>query len=276
MVPSADMPSGGPAYPLSALGVRARAKPDDHFTVLGGIYNGSPANKAGVNDSGTGFPLDGGALAIGEIQYAYPALGAMVGPDDTAPLSGTYKLGIWYDTENFADQRYDNTGASLAANSGNPALMHHGNYGIYAVADQMVWHSEDLEDRTLNFFTRIMGTPQTDRNSIDFSLNAGFTLHEPIPLRDNDTIGIGVGYADVSNRAVGLDKDTAALNPGTYTPIRSGETFIEATYQYQVMPWWQVQPDFQYVFNPGAGAVDNSGNRIGNEAIIGIRTNIAF
>lgn len=277
MAPSADMPSGGPAYPLSALGVRAKAKPDDHFTVLAGIYNGSPANKAGVNDSGTGFPLDGGVLAIGEVQYAYPALGAMVSPDDTAPLSGTYKLGFWYDSENFADQRYDNTGLSLAdfLTTGIPR-QHHGDFGIYAVADQMVWHSEELDDRTLNLFTRIMGTPQTDRNLIDFSLNAGFTLHEPIPFRDNDTFGIGVGYADVSNRAVGLDKDTASVNPGAYTPIRSGETFIEATYQYQVTPWWQVQPDFQYVFNPGAGAANDAGQRIGNEAIIGVRTNISF
>ena len=26
-----------------------------------------------------------------------------------------------------------------------------------------------------------MGTPEDDRNPIDFSLNAGLTLHEPIP-----------------------------------------------------------------------------------------------
>jgi porin len=140
----------------------------------------------------------------------------------------------------------------------------------------MVWNSDELEDRTLNVFARAMGAPQADRNLIDFSMNAGLTLHEPIPLRDSDTVGIGMGYTHVSSRAAALDQDTAIANPGTYTPIRSSETFIEATYQYQVTPWWQVQPDFQYVFNPGAGAADNSGNRIGNEAIIGIRTNIAF
>ncbi|MGB9154623.1 MAG: carbohydrate porin [Alphaproteobacteria bacterium] len=277
MLPSADMPNGGPAYPLSALGVRARGKPNDSITILGGVFNGSPANKSDVNDSGTGFPLDGGVLAIAEVQYAYPSLGGMVSADSSGELSGTYKFGVWYDSENFADQEYGTDGLSLAnpASNGNPA-MHHGDYGIYAVADQMLWASENLEDRTLNFFTRVMGTPETDRNLIDFSMNAGFTLHEPIPLRDSDTLGIGVGYADVSNRAVGFDQDTASYNPGTYTPIRSSETFVEATYQYQVLPWWQVQPDIQYVFNPGAGAVDDSGQRIKNEAIIGLRTNISF
>ena len=277
MVPSADLPSGGPAYPLSALGVRARARPNDSWTLLGGVFNGSPANQSGVNDSGTGFPMDGGVLAIAEVQYAYPSLGSMVSADSSNALAGTYKLGIWYDSENFADLRYGTDGLPLAslASNGNP-VMHHGDYGLYAVADQMLWHSDELEDRTFNVFARVMGTPQTDRNLVDFSMNAGVTLHEPFPLRDNDTLGLGVGYADVSSGAAGFDQDTAAANPGTYTPVRSGETFVEATYQYQVMPWWQVQPDVQYVFHPGAGAVDNNGQSIKNEAIIGIRTNISF
>ena len=37
----------------------------------------------------------------------------------------------------------------------------------------------------------------------------------------------------------------------------------------QVTPWWQIQPDIQYVFNPGAGIVNPErpdGQKIGNEA----------
>ncbi len=43
MVPSADLPGGGPAYPLSALGVRARYRPIDSVTLLTGVFNGSPS-----------------------------------------------------------------------------------------------------------------------------------------------------------------------------------------------------------------------------------------
>ncbi len=43
MVPSADLPGGGPAYPLSALGVRLRARPVDPLTFLAGVFNGSPS-----------------------------------------------------------------------------------------------------------------------------------------------------------------------------------------------------------------------------------------
>jgi porin len=280
MLPSADMPGGGPAYPLSALGVRARAKPTDQLTFMAGVFNGSPAvNNNGdsqmTNASGTGFPTNGGALMIAEMQYAYPGVGSMVSADEAAPLARVYKLGFWYDTENFPDEQFDNTGSSLALNTGAPALEHHGDYGIYAVADQMLWHSQDIDDRTLNFFTRIMGTPQADRNLVDLSLNVGLTLHEPIFGRDDDTFGIGMGYAHVSSAVTALDRAMTAL--GTYTPAQTGETFVEATYQYQVTPWWQLQPDFQYVFHPGAGTTNpNTGALIHNEAVIGLRTNILF
>jgi len=52
---------------------------------------------------------------------------------------------------------------------------------------------------------------------------------------------------------------------------------VEVTYQYQVTPWWQLQPDVQYVFNPGAGLANPAGTgKIGNEAVLGLRTNILF
>jgi porin len=65
---------------------------------------------------------------------------------------------------------------------------------------------------------------------------------------------------------------------GSFTAIRSSETFVEATYQYQMAPWWQMQPDIQYVFNPGAGIASstNTNARVGNELVLGMRTNIQF
>jgi porin len=284
-VPSYDMPGGGPAYPLSALGVRFKDRPTDSITLLGGVFNGSPVHiddsdedPQQANSSGTSFPLDGGALLIGEIQYAYPGLGAMVYPDKPQPLSGTYKLGFWYNTENFSDERFDTNGRSLAAfDTNGDARQHHGNYAIYAVMDQMIWRDPDDDDRNWNFFFRPMGTPLGDRNLIDFSMNAGFVMHEPILERDDDSFGIGVGYAHVSDRAADLDRDTGMFS-GSYYPIRSGETFVEATYQYQLTPWCQIQPDFQYVFNPGGGVPNptEQGKSIRNEAVFGLRVIIVF
>lgn len=283
MVPSVDLPGGGPAYPLSALGVRVRAHPADGITVLAGLFNGSPvADNSGDpqmrNRTGTSFPLHGGALAIAELQFAYPSLGTMIMANQTEPLGRTYKLGVWYDSERFADQRYDTAGLSLADPAGSGvARTHRGDHGVYLVADQMLWRAAGEPDQNINVFFRAMGTPQTDRNLVSFSLNAGFTFHEPFAHRDDDTFGIGMGYAKVSSQASGLDEDTGRYTDAYY-PVRGSETFVEATYQYQVTPWWQLQPDCQYVFRPGAGAQnpDQPDQTLRNELVLGLRTNLFF
>jgi porin len=283
MLPSADMPGGGPAYPLSALGVRARARATDEITVLAGVFNGSPTGNPNgdpqlTNPSGTSFPLHNGQLMIAELQYAYPSPGTMLSPDTGEPLARLYKLGAWFDTQSFADQRLDTQGLSLA----NPASLgiprtHHGDYSIYAVADQMVWRDKSDPDHNVNVFARAMGTPLGDRNLIDFSLNVGLTVHEPFPLRDGDTLGIGLGFAHVSSQASALDANTRAFSNG-FTPVRHSETFVELTYQYEVTPWLTLQPDAQYVFNPGAGIANpnDPGHTVKNELVLGLRTNILF
>ncbi len=283
MVPSADLPGGGPAYPLSALGVRARARPVDSLTFLAGVFNGSPSPSTVLdaqmaNPSGTSFPLNGGVLLIAEMQYSYPAMGTMLNADQPEPLARTYKLGVWWDSENFADQQFDNMGLSLAnpASNGLPR-NHHGDFGVYAVADQLVWVDPKESDHTISLFARFMGAPQADRNLITFSLNAGVTLHEPIRHRDNDTLGFGMGFTKVSGSASALDQATATFN-NSFVPRRTSETFLEVTYQYEVAPWWQLQPDIQYVFNPGGGVENPNdlGTTVKNELIFGLRTNILF
>lgn len=282
MVPSADLPGGGPAYPLSALGARGRVRLDDRWTALLGAFNGNPAsNRTGdsqsVNRSGTGFPLNGGALFIGELQYSYPGPNSVLYPDQPEPKARSYRVGFWYHNAGFDDLRYDTQGNSLASSaSTGVARAHRGNFSLYAVADQIVWQDPTELDRTLSAFLRVMGTPQTDRNLVDFSLNAGLVVREPILHRDDDIFGIGIGYAHVSRRAAGFDRDSAAS--GDYVPTRSGEAFIELTYQYQVAPWLQLQPDFQYVFNPGGGLADpdRPRRRIRDEAVLGLRSIIQF
>ena len=283
MLPSADMPAGGPAYPLSALGTRFAIRPVNGVTVLAGVFSATPvSNSSGdsqiQNHNGLSFPVGHGTLSIVEVQFSYPTLGSMVEPGQSEPLGWTYRIGAWYNTQQFSDQRYDDSGLSLAnpLSSGN-AQQHHGDYAVYAVADHLVWRDATDPNRTIALFARVMGTPLKDRNLIDFSLNAGMVFHSPFRYRTDDTFGIGVGEAHVSSQASAYDADNNAYN-GTTSPVRSSEKFVELTYQYQVTPWLQVQPDNQYVFNPGAGVVDpnDASRRLKNELVLGVRTNISF
>jgi len=140
----------------------------------------------------------------------------------------------------------------------------------------MVWQPDPQGPTSVGVFARVMGAP-SDRNLISFSADAGVSLKGPFTGRDNDTVGLGYGFAQVSNVAAALDRDTVAFS-GTPNPVRSSESFVELTYQYQVAPWWQVQPDIQYTFLPGGGIADpnNPGKRIGNELVLGMRTTITF
>jgi porin len=286
VLPSIDLYAGGPAYPLSSLGVRLRTQPAGPLTVLGGVFDDNPPGGPFTNDaqlrgaeaSGTRFNLNTGALLIGEVQYAanQPALENKSCTRLMCGLPGTYKLGGWYDTAAFPDQRFDAAGLSLAdpASSGI-GRMHRGNFSLYGMADQMVWRDRE-GPRAVGVFARVMGAP-ADRNLLDWSLNAGVNVKALLPGRDDDTIGVGYGWAHVSGRASDLDRDTGRLT-GTASPIRTAEHFIEVTYQCQVAPWWIVQPDLQYVFKPGAGLSNplDPSRRIGNELILGVRTTVTF
>ena len=287
-LPSTDLYAGGPAYPLSSLGVRLRAQLGGGFTALGGVFQDNPPGGPfdatnpqllGSTRWGGNFNLRTGALFIAELQYALnpPRKDTNDDGGHVAGLPGIYKLGVWIDTAPFPSQRFGNTGLSLADPAGTSVpRMLRDNFSLYAVMNQMVWRPTDDSPRSVGVFARVMGAPG-DRNLISFNANAGISLSAPLPGRDTDIAGIGFGIAKVSGSAAALDRDTAFFSGGL-VPVRGSEIFVEVTYQIQATGWWQIQPDFQYVFNPGAGIANpnNPAQKVGNEAIFGLRSVVTF
>ncbi len=280
-LPSADLPSGGPAYPLATPGVRIRYAPRDDLAVLLGLFNGDPAGPGtgspqARDASGTAFRLRDGAFVIGEAQYS------VNGGEGAAGLPGTYKLGAWYNSQPFQDQRRNSFGVSLADPANQPGTAtalgrsRRGNWSIYAVADQLVWREAGTKDQGIGVFARLMGAPG-DRNLVNFYADAGLTWKGLVPGRDSDTAGLGFGIARTSDTTSQLDSDVRVAT-GTNYPIRRHETVLELTYQTQLAPWWQVQPTFQYVFNLNGGVPNPSqpGKRLGDAAVLGLRTGVTF
>jgi porin len=267
-VPTNDLPSGGPAYPLSALGVRLHIKVNDELAVLVGLFNGDPAGP-GLGDpqkrdaSGTAFRVNDGAFALFEARYR-------PGKTDNSAI---YKIGAWFNSEKFADQHFDSNGVSLASplSNGMPRLFGN-NYSFYGIIDQPLFQADD--GTGLAIFARAMGAPG-DRNLVDFYFDTGLAYKNPFG-RDGDSVGIGFGYARISNSARSLDRDAAFS--GTAFPVRSRESVIEATYQFQVTDWWELQPDFQYITAPSGGVLNPNapGRKIGDAAVLGLRSTISF
>jgi porin len=269
-----DLPSGGPAYPLATPGARLRVQPTDAVAALLGVFNGNPAgNGTGDpqrrNASGTNFNLDSGVFVISEVQYS-------INPGDNATgLPGTYKLGSWYNSNAFTNQFLANASINAAALFANLPGIRRNDWSVYAVMDQLVFRPAGSKTAGAGIFTRVTGTPG-DRNEVNVFVDGGITYKGDFG-RDNDTMAFGFAWTRISDTARAGDAALAAYS-GNFYPIRSSESLLELTYQAQVAAWWIVQPDFQYIFNPGAGIVNpkQPTKRIGDAAILLLRTSITF
>ncbi len=96
-------------------------------------------------------------------------------------------------------------------------------------------------------------------------------LTAPFSGRENDQAGIDFGIGRVSPRVTEFDRDSSL-------PARGAEELVEVTYQAQVTGWLVVQPDLQYVNNPGGGVLhpNDPTQKLRTEIIAGARTVVTF
>ncbi|WP_375465195.1 carbohydrate porin [uncultured Methylobacterium sp.] len=276
-----NLPSGGPAYPLSTPAIRAKYEPGGGFSLQAGLYDGDPAgaNRAGddpeaqrLNRTGTNFRVHDPALIVAEAAYAYNT------EKGSVALPGTVTLGGWQHFGRFDDLRRDALGLSLAdpASTGVPRPRR-GNAGLYAILDQTLLIEPDKDDEGLSVFLRASVSP-TRSSLIAAYLDGGLAYKGLFPGREDDTLGVSAAYARLSDDARRADRDTI-LYTGTAMPRRRAETVIEATYQALIVPGVTVQPDAQYVIHPGGGIanpLDPNGRRLKNAAVLGVRATVQY
>ncbi len=242
-----------PVYPVAAPGVRLAVAPVSFLQFQVGVFGGDSGGSQDQNNHGTNFNLRSrdGALVFAEAAYLLNQ-----SPGDRG-LQGTYKLGSFVHTGSanfptFESQTREALGVGTLKNRGT-------NYGIYAVLDQDLIKSGG---RTVSSFLRIGGAPD-DANFVNFYVDGGLNLTGFVPGRQNDVAGVGVAYSSVSDE---FSRSQRALGgPGS-----SYETVVEVSYKAQLAPWWFVQPDLQYIFNPSG--VDGSHDAL----VLGVRTAVSF
>ena len=257
------LPAGGPAYPIATPGARLKLSPNESWRLLLGVFNGAPSRAA--------FALRGGALAMAEAQY----LANQADGDNGLP--GTYRLGAWFHNQGFSDLRRDNAGLSLADPfSSGIARRHAGNWGVYVMADQLLWQTGEERAQGIGVSARLLASPG-DRNVADFQANFAVTWKGALPGRDDDTLGLGVTFLRHGSAARGLDRDAAGYGGG-FTALRGNETVLEAPYQMQLASWWQLQPSVQYINRPGGGVADpfRAGRILRDAWVVGLRSAINF
>lgn len=229
-----------PVYPMAAPAVRFLIQPIPQFYFQSGVFAGTTGDQD-VNKNGVDFRLNSrdGALVFSEIGWLINQA-----PNDRG-LIGTYKLGSFVHTANFANEV---SGAGEGAD-----------FGIYGVADQELFKRDG---KVISAFVRGGGAP-ADVNVVDWYWDAGLNFSGFVPGRLQDTAGLAVARSNFSHDYSDAQV-TGGANPFTQ------ETVVEATYKIQISPWWTLQPDFQYLINP-------SGEKGSHDAtILGLRTSVVF
>ena len=246
--------------PYGTPGVRLRVDPCQYVYFQVGAYDGNPDRDHG----GTHVKLSSeeGALMYAELTLKINQSETAEGPP------GNLKIGGYYHTDDFFDMyqgsyvAFDNfvaaNGIPLPPISPGPASTHDGNYGIYFLADQMLWREvgkDDPAQQGLVGFLRAAIAPK-DRNLAQFGIDGGVVYKGLIPTRDWDTLGLAVSYLEISDDLRDAQRDINTLitsfgGPAPFTKIADYEAVIELSYKAQLTAWWTLQPSIQRVFHPG-------------------------
>lgn len=274
-----NLPSGGPAYPLSTPGVRLKVEPGKRTTFLLVLFNGDPSGPGPEspevkNRYGLNFRIQDSPLLMGELQYRYNR------EETSTGLAGVLRLGAWHHFGSFDSQRFDANRLSLAnpLSTGIPAQFR-GDTGGYGVIDQQIYRpAGGGPDSGINVFSRISASP-SDRSPIDFYLDGGIVFSGMLRGRPDDKFGATFIYSKVSSTARALDQDTIMYS-GVQQPIRDYEMTVALAYQAQILPSWTLQPEIHYILHPGGYLPDpgaaSPASAIKNATVLALRSVFRF
>lgn len=212
---AATGPNGPSIFPSTALALRARWDVTDGQRIQGAILN---ANAGVLGDpDGVDLSFDNGALLIGE----------WVQSGDVQ-----MRVGAWSYTDEQDDIRdIDSFGAPLLRRA----------HGVYAsVEGQLV----AFGDSTVSGFVRA-GTSEGHTTPYAGGWQAGLLVSSVFASRPDSTFSIGVNQGLINSRQRANDRDLGG-NPS------NGESAVEITYADKIGEHLTLQPDLQFIHNPGA------------------------
>ena len=233
-----------PTYPVTSEGIRAYAQltPVTWLQAIAVDDNPGLQNTSDQHGARFGFDRGHGVLTFLEAGYSpIPACNAQA-------TRATYKLGGYYDS-----QFHPDVSASSTA---------HGDYGFYAIADQPLYTpgSTQANPSGLSGFARF-GIAPDQRNPVVYYFDTGFNEIGLFPGRPKDTLGAAFSF-----ERLGTDVDLADGAP----VLSHHEHVIELTYLAILNDRLSLQPDLQYIINPGGFT------RAQNAFVAGMRVNVTF
>ncbi|UCD58124.1 MAG: carbohydrate porin [Candidatus Hydrogenedentota bacterium] len=168
-----------PTYPNAVWGGRLKYKPGISWYAQIGAYLVYPDFR-NPNDHGVNFgaPEGSGVLTLGEYGYIVGSYRGKPG------LPGKYKIGGYYDGEKLRDLKTNQP--------------ERGTWGIYGLAEQMVYAEDDKYDQGLSAWLALSYAPP-DRNRIEFMAAGGLSYKGIFPGRPRDALSFISSYGRYSS-----------------------------------------------------------------------------
>jgi porin len=243
--------SGVTTFPVASWGGTIKVRPQPDLYLETGAYEVNPT----LADKDNGFKLSTSG-ATGVVVPVEAGWHATLGRDK---LPGNYKIGGYYDSSDTAD-----LGDAFSPSQQTLA----GRWGLYVLADQMLWREASGSDRGLTVFG-VFVYAQPGAALIQYFWEAGLLYRGTFRGRDQDTIGLAVNQSRISSKLVSAEKAENRAIPGAAV-VQSAETDIELNYRVQVAPWLAVMPNLQLVVRP------NADKAIPTALVLGFQTGLTF
>ncbi len=236
--------NGPSVFPTTSLGVRLRVQPDPAWywqtAVLDGV-SGDPDDPGGTQVI---FGAHDGVLVASELAYLR----------ETQALSGgygKYALGAWV----YSDGLDENGTVGRAACCG-------GAYGLYGLAEQVVYRHATDPRRELALFVRL-GFADARVHQFGVYTGGGLVYTGLLSGRPEDRCGFGIAAAHTSGRFRRIRRAAGQA-------VTDAEIALELTYRAGLTAWWAVQPSLQYIVNPGTQP------GLADAVLVGLRFEVAF
>ncbi|HUO64915.1 MAG TPA: carbohydrate porin [Terriglobales bacterium] len=228
---------GVTAYPNVTWGGRVRMQPTAALSLSAGAFYSDPAlNQLTANGTEFGISSSAGYFVVGEAGYL------VNGESGAAGLPGRYRMGAYYDSNQYTFLD-------------NPGRQQTGNYGVFVMGEQMVFREGGPGSATgLTLFGAVIYAPQASINPMPWFASAGASYQGLVSGRERDIAAFALYYGGFSGDL----------------PGQSYELVLEWTYAIAIGRRLTVQPDIQYVINPGGVS------SVGNAVVLGVQLTIEF
>lgn len=234
--------NGPSIFPTTALAVRVKLLPTPDSYVAVAAYDGVPGDTSDARATRINLDDKDGVLLVGEVGYT-PGMA-----DTDAPLN-KLAIGFW----NYTVPIDDLTDLDI---NGNPAKSTA--QGAYLLSSYRFYHDKPA-GRDLTGFLR-GGLADGDTAQVDWDYELGMVANGWVPTRPDSEIGLGLSQAHNADKYITSVAGASDRNEYSY------ELYYRDTIAHGV----SVQPDLQYIVNPGTDQVTE------HATVVGMRLNVSF